>query len=100
MKHTIRRYGQLEQIDCELGSGYIDINGREIIEGDLVKNPNFDPNDPMDTPVFVVVYDNGESCFVLRDPVLEQNGCTPYPNDPLGLVGYELEIVGHMEDLK
>lgn len=100
MLHTIRRYGQLEQIDCELGSGYIDINGREIIEGDLVKNPNFDPNDPMDTPVFVVVYNNNESWFVLSDPVYEKTGSKHYPNDPLGLVGYDLEIVGHVEDLK
>ena len=38
MKHTIRRYGQLEQIDCELGSGVLDKNCREIIEGDIVSN--------------------------------------------------------------
>lgn len=35
MKHTIRRYGQLEQIDCELGSGIFDKNGKEICEGDI-----------------------------------------------------------------
>ena len=42
MKHTIRQHGQLTQIDCELGSGMIDKNGREIIEGDIVerRNPN------------------------------------------------------------
>lgn len=37
MKHTIRRYGQLEEIDCEFGSGVFDKNGREIFEGDRVK---------------------------------------------------------------
>lgn len=37
MKHTIRQNGQITQIDCELGSGLFDKNGKEIIEDDLVK---------------------------------------------------------------
>lgn len=40
MKHTIRRYGQLEEIDCEFGSDVFDKNGRVIFEGDLVKFAN------------------------------------------------------------
>lgn len=37
MIHTIRQHGQLTQIDCELGSGFFDKNGKEICEGDKVK---------------------------------------------------------------
>lgn len=37
MKHTIRRYGQLEQIDCEIGSDVKDLTGKEIIEGDIIQ---------------------------------------------------------------
>lgn len=38
MKHTIRQKGQLTQIDCELGSGVFDKNGREVFEGDILSN--------------------------------------------------------------
>lgn len=38
MKHSIRRYGQLEQLDCEVGTDILDINGREILEGDIVRS--------------------------------------------------------------
>ena len=37
MKHTIRINGAVKKIDCELGSGILDKNGREILEGDKVK---------------------------------------------------------------
>ena len=37
MKHTNRQHGQLTQIDCEFGSGVFDQNGREFIEGDIVR---------------------------------------------------------------
>ena len=36
MKHNIRINGQVKEIDCELGSGILDKNGREIFEGDKV----------------------------------------------------------------
>ena len=36
MKHNIRINGQVKEIDCELGSGVFDKNGKEIFEGDRV----------------------------------------------------------------
>ncbi|MBR0061838.1 MAG: hypothetical protein IJP68_10215 [Selenomonadaceae bacterium] len=40
MKHTIRINGAVKKIDCQLGSGILDKNGREIFEGDKVKTPD------------------------------------------------------------
>ena len=37
MKHSIRINGQVQQFDCELGSGIQDKNGIEIFEDNLVK---------------------------------------------------------------
>ena len=36
MKHNIRIKGEEQELDCELGSGILDKNGREIFEGDKV----------------------------------------------------------------
>lgn len=38
MKHNIRINGEVKTIDCELGSGIFDKNGREIFEGDKVND--------------------------------------------------------------
>ena len=40
MKHRIRINGQVKEIDCELGSGILDKNGREIFEGDTIRYYN------------------------------------------------------------
>ncbi|MBR0061296.1 MAG: hypothetical protein IJP68_07420 [Selenomonadaceae bacterium] len=37
MKHNIRINGAVKEIDCQLGSGILDKNGREIFEGHKVK---------------------------------------------------------------
>ena len=37
MKHNIRINGEVKEIDCVLGSGILDKNGREIFEGHKVK---------------------------------------------------------------
>lgn len=38
MKHNIRINGEVKELDCQLGSGVLDVNGREILEGHKVKN--------------------------------------------------------------
>lgn len=105
-KHRLRKkvfeQGQwrtkIVHTDAELGSGVIDKNGREIFESDIIKNPNYNPNDYMDTPNFIIVYDEARASFVYRDPVLHKNGCEPFPNDDLADFDGELEVVGHAED--
>ena len=37
MKHRIRINGEVKELDCELGSGVLDKNGREIFEGDKIR---------------------------------------------------------------
>lgn len=98
MKHNIRINGQIQTLDCEFGTNFFTKNGVEIFEGDLIKNPKYDPEDAMSTPEYVVVYDPDESAFVYCDPVLHKNNCEPFPNDPLALFDGELEIVGHISE--
>lgn len=37
MKHNIRINGVVKEIDCELGSGRLDCEGKEIFEGDKLE---------------------------------------------------------------
>ena len=40
MKHNIRINGEVKEVDCQLGSGILDKNGREIFEGDTIRYYN------------------------------------------------------------
>jgi len=109
MKHSIRqrvldpvtglKVTKIEQVNGELGSGVFDKNGHEIFEGDMLKNPNFNPDDIYDAPEYVVVYDPDQSSFVYRAPRLnDPKVAMVFPNDPLDCFRGELEVVGRVDD--
>ena len=83
MKHKIRnriinQYGlpvtKIETVYGELGSGIIDIYGREIFEGDIVK----DEYDQTSEVVF------SDGCLIVFDVALREYDAT-------------LEVVGHVD---
>lgn len=59
MKHNIRINGEVKAIDCELGSGILDKNGREVFEGDKVKI--FDKEYPMEFQSMLGFYEISDS---------------------------------------
>ena len=59
MKHNIRINGEVKEIDCELGSGILDKNGREIFFGDKVKI--FDKEYPMEFQSMLGLYEISDS---------------------------------------
>lgn len=59
MKHYIRINGTVKEIDCELGSGILDIHDREIFEGDKVRFYRLGKAD-----VGVVIFYDG--CFFIK----------------------------------
>lgn len=59
MKHNIRINGQVQELDCELGTGILDKNGREIFEGDKVKI--FDTEYPMEFQSMLGFYEINDS---------------------------------------
>lgn len=64
MKHNIRINGQVKEINCELGSGILDKNGREIFEGDWVKvTPPWKGGDF----VGIATYSDGEFYIAKKD---------------------------------
>lgn len=89
MKYNIRQrvinqYGlpvvKVETVIGELGSGLLDCNGKEIFEGDIVRDIDGSETD-------IVVFDEGQ--FYLK----RRNVCLSEWNDGL-------EVIGHVEDKK
>ena len=76
MKHNIRINGQVKEIDCELGSGIFDKNGKEIFEGDIIKLPT--------SKTTSVIFNKGAFWQ-------EEANCILYPVN-------KFEIVGHVTD--
>lgn len=81
MKHNIRINGVVQEIDCELGSGVLDKNGREIFEGDIVR---FD-NRALDKSVVDKIYFTHGAFWLGKGTLAEYDGIN-------------LEVVGHAED--
>ena len=86
MKHNIRQRQldanglmttKIVKVEGELGSGRFDKNGKEIFEGDLVRD--------CDDVISTVVFENGQFLFNDEDEVV-------------GDWDYTLEVVGHAED--
>lgn len=86
MKHTIRQYGQLTQIDCELGSDIRDKHGKEIIEGDRVRALTPDG----DYDIGQVAWDNGTFIWTEKG--------SGWSTELNSIALDELEIVGHVGD--
>ena len=85
MKHSFRINGQIQTLDCELGTGIRDKNGREIFEGDIVVVKQY--------PKMKIPVTFAEGIFYATVSSTQRV--------MLGTrQSHELEIVGHVEDTK
>lgn len=78
MKHTIRINGKIKQIDCELVSGILDKNGKNMVEGDIVK-------------------DNMDNEFTVAFIPTAVTYCSELSRD-LEYWADAFEVIGHVED--
>lgn len=103
MKHNIRINGSVKEIDCELGSGILDKNGKEISDGDRIQWTYFN-GDLFRTIKAQVLYTQGDFYVVddeySREEILSD--FDPRNYDTLAEVAdvpsRDLEIVGHVTD--
>lgn len=58
MKHHIKINGQVQEIDCLLGSGRFDSNGKEIFEGDRIRTSETTGFVTFYNAEFLIEYDN------------------------------------------
>lgn len=84
MKHNVRINGEVREMDFELGSGLVDINGQEIFEGDILRS-SYRKNAP-NAPKYVVKFRNGglkaDTLYNLINAISLS----------------KLEVVGHVDD--
>lgn len=80
MKHNIRINGEVKTVDCELGSGVFDKNGKEIFEGDRITANGYHRTIKYKSLIWYMVSDNPAMADLLL--CWHQN--------------YDLEVVGHI----
>ena len=86
MKRRIRINGAIKEIDCELGSGILDKNGREIFEGDKVK-----VNSPNTKNSVSKVWFDGTHFWLIPTKKIKHANTEGLPINP----DY-IEVVGHI----
>lgn len=82
MKYNIRINGEVKTIDCELGSGIFDKNGREIFDRDIVKSIG-----EVDT-----------TGFVIYTPLAQWYVCFQEKAVELYKIAQKLEVVGRVDE--
>lgn len=58
MKHHIKINGEIKNIDCEISSGKLDKNGREIFEGNHIRTSETTGVVTFYNAEFLIEYDN------------------------------------------
>lgn len=79
MKHRIRIGGEIKELECEIGSGVLDKNGREIFENDLVKECTSEAYPELNTYYHVVIFRRGELLFITPSDWKNRKHCGGKP---------------------
>lgn len=88
MKHHIRRDGVVISMDFELGSGCYDKHGAEIFENDKVKVNRYGAERTCH-----IRYSDNTFWLIPTGKNKAEIGALPVSSD-------EIEVIGHVEDLK